>query len=58
MVRLNNQGLNVPLKFEELKKLPTIPNTAARIYKNEDAANFDDDEEFIETKTDFKTEIE
>ena len=28
MVRLNNQGLNVPVKFEELKKLPLIPNTS------------------------------
>ena len=33
MVRLNNQGLNVPLKLEELKKLPLIPLTGARIYK-------------------------
>lgn len=33
MVRLNNQGMNVPLKLEELKKLPLIPLTGARIYK-------------------------
>jgi len=31
MVRLNNQGLNVPVKMEDLKKLPLIPNTGARI---------------------------
>lgn len=33
MVRLNTQGLNVPVKFEELKKLPIIPNTGARLKK-------------------------
>jgi hypothetical protein len=34
MVKLNNEGLTVPVNFEELrKKLPTIPNTAARVGK-------------------------
>ena len=33
MVRLNTQGLNVPVKFEELKKLPIIPNTGVRLKK-------------------------
>jgi hypothetical protein len=33
MVRLNTQGLNVPVKFEELKKLPVIPNTGVRLKK-------------------------
>ncbi len=33
MVRLNNQGLHVPLKLDELKKLPLIPNTGARLIK-------------------------
>lgn len=33
MVRLNNQGLKVPLNFEEMKNLPIIPNTGSRIKK-------------------------
>ena len=33
MVRLNNEGLNVPVKFEELKRLPVIPNTGTRLKK-------------------------
>jgi hypothetical protein len=33
MVRLNTEGLNVPVKFEELKKLPIIPNTGIRLKK-------------------------
>ena len=35
MVKLNTQGLNVPVQFEELKKLPNIsqPGTAVRIQK-------------------------
>ena len=28
MVRMNTQGLNVPCNFEELKKLPVIPQTS------------------------------
>lgn len=27
LVRLNNEGLSVPVTIEELKKLPIIPNT-------------------------------
>jgi len=33
MVRLNNQGLSVPFKIEDFKKLPKIPNTGARVMK-------------------------
>ena len=33
MVRLNNQGLKVPINFEEMKNLPIIPNTGTRIKK-------------------------
>tara|TARA_B110000285_G_C14864179_1_gene486007 strand:+ start:194 stop:475 length:282 start_codon:yes stop_codon:yes gene_type:complete len=28
MVRMNAQGLNVPCNFEDLKKLPAIPQTS------------------------------
>ena len=31
MVRLNNQGVAVPLKPEDLKKLPFMPHTATRL---------------------------
>lgn len=33
MVRLNTQGLQVPVRLEELKKLPIIPGTGARLKK-------------------------
>lgn len=33
MVRLNNQGLQVPISIDELKKLPVIPGTTTRILK-------------------------
>jgi len=33
MVRLNNQGMNVPLKLDEIKNLPIIPLTGARIFQ-------------------------
>jgi hypothetical protein len=28
MVRMNTQGLNMPVKLEDLKKLPVIPQTS------------------------------
>jgi hypothetical protein len=34
MVRLNEDGVQVPFKIEDLKKLPKIPNTGARVKKN------------------------
>ena len=33
MVRLNEKGLSVPFKIEDLKKLPKIPNTGTRVKK-------------------------
>ena len=33
MVRLNTQGLKVPVQLEVLKKLPMIPGTGARLKK-------------------------
>lgn len=33
MVRLNNKGLRVPIKMEDFKKLPLIPNTASHLKK-------------------------
>ena len=34
MVRLNEKGLSVPFKIEDLKMLPKIPNTGARVKKH------------------------
>jgi hypothetical protein len=33
MVRLNTEGLNVPVKIEDLKKLPVIPKTSTKMKK-------------------------
>lgn len=60
MVRLNNEGLNVPVKFEELKRLPVIPNTGIRlkkkgntdIYQKQDFFALNEEDELLDDDSD------
>ena len=60
MFRLNTQGLDVPVKFEGLKKLTIIPNTGARLkkkgktdlYGKEDFFALNEEEELVDDDSD------
>ena len=40
MVRMNTQGLQVPVHISDFKNLPIIPNTATRVMKKKNLTDF------------------